>query len=920
MNAQHPAPNTQRSAPRHQHSKAMPVRLRRWAFGVGCCALLLSCATSFAGGPARLDVPLTVWDVAGVARQQDICSTGVPIPCGLMKDAEHLAVVDAAGKAVPAQFRVLERWRDVGEGQGDLSVRWLLVTFLADVPAGGKAVYRLRFGQNPAPAQPVKAAEQPDAWALGPFTLKKDLSAPFQFVLIDPDGKPISASDLPLTWSVWETGPVRASLKVESPTVPGKFGFLAWFYACAGQKRIDMTVVLKNTPNQMIGPLYFKDFSVTWSPAELSGARDFALGGEWGKPVAGRLDANGSAVLYQDSDGTDDWATFGKTGQMSPVLDWTPDKVKTKAARPTFRGYKVTAGERELGAGNFAAGWAALTGQGAAAFAAVRDFYVQYPKAAEVETGKIVLHLWPSHSQAFGGLHWLDDATRKAHDLSFRLDAAPLRTGEYEARSKAFDYPLVAHAPADWGLAAGAYRQEPSATPDKAFAGGVIQAQPGTGRNWVNFGGDVTDQIRRRYHEADLGPFARTGDPHRAYHLLKTARHSSGLTPLWLDDYQYPRDVKALTHAQYCGLARNAGTYRPNTWHHGYCSWNDAHFCCQEVFDAWRLFGDPLALDALTTIGRWCQAYVDFREGGGGLVAGTRADGLPLYNLVEAYRILGDDSMPKSLDRFANLAWKQVNKERGNYGVMDSWEGGKDLCEKPFMMAQVIQGLRAYHELTGDERTADQIYGMADFILDESSIGPWGFKYVVMIDPEKNKADLAAARAKADLDGKNTSYGNLAWVMAWVYRHFGDERFRTVIDGINPKAYPYVPRAYTGYYPERTDKTPPAAVTDLAAEALGGGQVRLTWTAPAGVPVRYQVKWADKPIVERLAYPAEKDAKANWWAATPVLRVPKPGATGAKEACVVESIPAGSRVFAVRSFDAAANRSALSNLAQVVVK
>ena len=72
--------------------------------------------------------------------------------------------------------------------------------------------------------------------------------------------------------------------------MPGKFGFIAWIYAYAGQQRWDMTLVLKNTPNEMQGPLYFKDFSVVWEPAEIAGAGDFLLGGQWGKATAGRID------------------------------------------------------------------------------------------------------------------------------------------------------------------------------------------------------------------------------------------------------------------------------------------------------------------------------------------------------------------------------------------------------------------------------------------------------------------------------------------------------------------------------------------------------------------------------------------------------------------------------------------------------
>lgn len=893
--------------------------------------LLSALIPSLAAGaaePQGLDVPLTIWDVAGVERKQDVCSSGIPIPCGLLKEPEGVAVFDPSGKAVPAQFRVLERWREKADGKDDGSVKWLLVTFFADVPAGKSAVYRLKSGQNPAPDRPVKVADKGNAWDLGGALVKKDFSSPFRLLLTNPDGKEIGPEGQAITWSVWEQGPLRACLRAESPTDHDKFGFIAWVYAyapstasgSAGQAvaRWDMKVVLKNTPNDMKGPFSFRDFSVAWAPAEIDGAAEYVLGGEWGKPVAGVLEGSTPVYLHQDSDGTEQWNTFGKDYQMSPVLDWTPNKIKAKAGLPAFRGYKVMAGAKELGSGNFAAGWAALSTGKAGAFAAVRDYYPQYPKATEVAKGKIVLRLWPKYTTAFDGLHWLDDVTRKWHDLSFRLMPAPVDAARAEAMSKAFDYPLVAAAPAEWCYQTGAVGRSPENAQRKPFGGQIVKSQPGTGRNWVNFGGDVTDQIRRRYHGADLGGFISTGDPTAAYFLYKTAGHSSGMTPLWLDDYQYPRDVKKLTHEQYCGLARDPGKYRTNTWHHGFMTWNDAHFCAQEVFDNWRVFGDPLALDALTTIGRWCQAYVDMREAKpGNLIAGTRADGLPFHNLGEAYRILGDESMKKSMDRLAEVSWKQVNKERGNYGVMGSWEGGNDKCEKPFMMAQVMKGLRAHYDLTGSERTADQIYGMADFIIEESGIGEWGYKYVVLIEPASNKVNQAASLEAAAKAGKNLSYGDLAWVMAWVYNHFGDERFRRNIDGLNTKAYPYVPRQYTGYYPEREDKEPPPAVKDLAARPLGGGQVELTWSAPAGDPVRYQVKWADKPMVERLAYPDEKDVKANWWAANHIENEPKPGAPGTGEKMTVDGVPPGKHFFAIRAFDAASNRSGLGNVVEV---
>ena len=179
------------------------------------------------------------------------------------------------------------------------------VTFLADVPAGGKSVYRLKAGQNPLPARPVEVKDQSDVWEMGGLAFRKDFSRPFQLVLTSLDDTEITGTELPVTWKVWEAGPVRACLKAESPTVPGKFGFIAWIYAYAGQNRWDMTLVLKNTPNEMQGPLYFKDFSMTWEPAAVKDVRDFLLGGEWGKATAGTLDGGRPVYLHQESDGTE---------------------------------------------------------------------------------------------------------------------------------------------------------------------------------------------------------------------------------------------------------------------------------------------------------------------------------------------------------------------------------------------------------------------------------------------------------------------------------------------------------------------------------------------------------------------------------------------------------------------------------------
>ena len=87
----------------------------------------------------ELNVKLNLTERAGVARQGEPVTGGVPLPAGAIKDISELAVLDAAGKPVPAQFAVLNRHWDVGGGP-----KWVLVSFQADLAAGGKATYTMK--------------------------------------------------------------------------------------------------------------------------------------------------------------------------------------------------------------------------------------------------------------------------------------------------------------------------------------------------------------------------------------------------------------------------------------------------------------------------------------------------------------------------------------------------------------------------------------------------------------------------------------------------------------------------------------------------------------------------------------------------------------------------------------------------------
>jgi hypothetical protein len=141
----------------------IPAGLRPWF--VVSLLLAFSCNAAEAPTPppsplAISPIELTVRETAGIARRDEVATSGVPLPKSLgLRDPGRLAVVDAAGKPVPAEFRVLARW-NAGLAETSAPVQWLLVSFPAAVPAHGSAVYKLVAGRNPAPPRPLTVRKE----------------------------------------------------------------------------------------------------------------------------------------------------------------------------------------------------------------------------------------------------------------------------------------------------------------------------------------------------------------------------------------------------------------------------------------------------------------------------------------------------------------------------------------------------------------------------------------------------------------------------------------------------------------------------------------------------------------------------------------------------------------------------------------
>ena len=153
--------------------------------------------------PVPSELVLTVRETAGIARTAEVVRSGVPVPRSLnLRGTGTLAVVDAAGKAVPADFQVTARW-NAAISDATAPIQWLLVTFPASVAARGTATFRLVTNgsvANPAPARPLRLTQAGDLITVDTgaaiFRFGSDPGSLFDEVVLDNGTRLIGGGDM----------------------------------------------------------------------------------------------------------------------------------------------------------------------------------------------------------------------------------------------------------------------------------------------------------------------------------------------------------------------------------------------------------------------------------------------------------------------------------------------------------------------------------------------------------------------------------------------------------------------------------------------------------------------------------------------------------------------------------------------------
>ncbi len=467
------------------------------------------------------NIPIHITNPTPQARRQEPVSVGVPLPRGMAGDEQEWILTDDGGREVVCQAKALARW-------GDGSVKWLLVSFLADVGAESAAKYSLRpdggtkagrregileVNSDGRRAMVDTGAARFEMFCGGSRILasvekggSQWLRAPgSRIFLTDAGGRGHEARIDNL--AVEESGPVRAVVRLR-----GSFGRRSGvrlsgrlsFFAGSGLVEVELTI---HNPARARHPGNYWDLGDPGAVMIGEYGVELFCGGAneitWTEGPREPLKTSDGPRLqiYQDSSGGENW-------QSRNHVD-AEDRIPLR-----FRGYRV----REHGAegtsessGRRASPAVCLAGGGLSVGCAPIEFWQQFPTAVEVDGDVLRVGLLPRQAEGPFELQGGEQNTRR---IWFDFDSDAIANAKKSCRRLVQTHePLVACCDADWAARSGAvaYLPDTSVEPRKECKEILGQALGGSNGffakrevidefGWRNFGDIWADHEQQYYN------------------------------------------------------------------------------------------------------------------------------------------------------------------------------------------------------------------------------------------------------------------------------------------------------------------------------------------------------------------------------------------------------------------------------------
>lgn len=667
-------------------------------------------------------------------------TNGVPFAQGELGDASHVRLLDGAGREVPLQAKTTMRWRDG-------SIKWLLLDFQADLPAGQTSDYYVEYGFAVRRAEPdrglsltrkqdtltvrtgrliatfdrslsgfpVRLAYLPDGDSGPGYELVTDHRMGLE--LRDTQGKLYDTRHAPDSLEVEEEGPLRCVVKTSghhrSADGARLFTYRNRFVFYAGSPLVRLYTTWGNDQPEAFTHVEGLSLQLGAPP----GYSRWVLG------LANGPAAHGS-------------------GPMS--LSQLKDDVFT---------LESSAGRTE---GGQAAGWVNIANDHQGLTLMVRDFWQLYPKAIRLDAdGTLHLDLLPDFApETYAGCSELD-----LIKLYYYLQG-----GQYKLRqgmTKQHEVLLCPHhgrpVAATAGLAQ-SWQDPPLAVCDperycdtqvfgeilpattgrwpeyekvceQVYAGYIAHQQANRSYGMLNYG----DQFGERrvnwangeydHHHAFLMQFIRSGDP-RWYRLgERAARHAIDVDTAHYGAHAGGEWIHAMGHtggyftAQYEGFGIPGGGFTPShTWTEGFTDW-------------YALSGDPTAAENAALVADYYDgAYLNNYD-----FSNCRDNGWHLLFTLAAFRATGD---PYYLNAARIIVERTLERQSPGGGWHRQMVPGHCLDwprhrgEANFMLGVLANGLEEYYREVGDERVAAAVRGAAKQVVEELWVPEVnGFRY-----------------------------------------------------------------------------------------------------------------------------------------------------------------------------------------------
>lgn len=670
-----------------------------------------------AGNVERVEVPLTVTETEGVARDEPV-TFGIPLPQGALGRADRVRLTDGPAP-LPISTRALLRWPDG-------TIKWLLVTGRVALAANETRSLRLALGAQVRPLEADGAGLVRDAGDLvavftGATALNIDrrtgegaILAPGGILCNLPVSR-ITATDGTVylgrveSVTVEEDSPDRAVILVEGHHVneAGEpyFGFALRYFLHTGDPGVRVDHILRHdivSPEMKYGD-EMKSFAALDLVFPATGAAQVAL------EDGGTADLAPGQRLFQHFD--DAWELGERTGGRAPGL-------------MTMGGLSV----------------------------AVRDFWQSWPKSLQAEDGALVVGLYPriepsdryanrpdEHIHYYhlrDGNYTFRAGLEKRHELLI-APSAQVSPEQMLARANA---PLLVTARPEWYTGSGAVH-EIVGVEGRDFARydvellraveGFVDVREANhwyglmnfgdwwgerGNNWGNIEYDMQHSLFTGYFRSGERALFEVGE--------EAARHNADIDVVHYAAGQQagpggPRRVgQAWVHSM-C----HTGGYYPydylgmDIYAQGYCE-NRGHMWNQGNLEYWLLTGDEQVRRSAMQLADWVAGanMTDFSYGNArvpgwmGIIAMSTYFATYDEYYLNAMRLIYDEVKAKA-DPDAGLWVHQLSGGHCDCEVKHFGEAG-------FMAGVLMTALKYYYEATGDEEIAERIVKIANFIVD----------------------------------------------------------------------------------------------------------------------------------------------------------------------------------------------------------